>query len=211
MAILASPAPSRQRLAGQIAGALEQQGLAISLRAIVPQTASEQHTLARQLRQREPSLIVLAGGSEAGSLVGRLRAAGVGSALLVGPLEGPALPEIAGRAAEGVYYFSLAAAPRDLPGAQDFVRRYHDLGDRDPWGIAALTYDATNLLLEAADRAAAGGPPTRARVSDGLVHLEDAHGLTGPITFDGQGRRQGAAVYFYRLNGPDFPGLLVGN
>lgn len=95
-------------------------------------------------------------------------------------------------------------------GARAFIAAYRRAHDQDPTNIAALTYDAMNLLL-AAIRSSGKGDPEAIRRA--LSRLEHFPGVTGEITYRGTGGdppkqaviaqlREGK-VHFYRLVAPE--------
>ena len=194
-------------LADAVALALQSHGVEVVLRKELP---ANRDLLPNRIRRQDiRAIILLGGGVEEGPVVADLLQAGMAAPILVGPLEGPALVQTAAGSTQGVYYFTLAPHPRDLMGAEGFIERYRALGSREPWGVAALVYDGTNLLLEAIRRSAQEGRPTRQAVAAALASMEDEPGLTGTISFDVRRTRRMAPVYFYRLTGPDLPGTLI--
>lgn len=91
--------------------------------------------------------------------------------------------ELAGAAAEGVW-FPLIAEPDPSRGdAARFVERFTALRKHAPDYTALLTYDATRLLLESIRRAG----PNRARIRDELARAS-WDGIGGVIRFDGTGQ-----------------------
>jgi branched-chain amino acid transport system substrate-binding protein len=118
------------------------------------------------------------------------------------------LTQMAGEAAEGVFYASPAPAPADLGGVEGFVQGYRTLAGFEPGPRGVLAYDATNVLLDAVDAAIRGdGRPTRRGVIAGLGAVR-RQGLTGPIAFDGAGRRENPPTWIYRIDGGRYPGLV---
>ncbi len=92
--------------------------------------------------------------------------------------------ELAGPAAEGVRVPRLFAPDSSKPEVNGFIARFMSERRHAPDYIAALTYDATRLLLEAIRRAG----PNRARIREVLAQLSPWPGLAGPIHFDGTGQ-----------------------
>ena len=85
-------------------------------------------------------------------------------------------------AAEGGFFSNHYAAEDTRPIVQDFVKRYESKYGAKPDALAALAYDATNLLLAAIEKAGKDDP---ALVTDALAALE-YEAVSGKITFDAQ-------------------------
>ncbi len=93
-------------------------------------------------------------------------------------------------AAEGGFFSNHYAAEDTRPIVQDFVKRYEAKYGAKPDALAALAYDATNLLLAAIEKAGKDDP---ALVKDALAALE-YEAVSGKITFDAQHNPVKAAV-----------------
>ena len=88
------------------------------------------------------------------------------------------LTEIGGDAIEGSYY-SNHAAP-DEPKMVEFAQKYRDEYGADPDALAALAYDAANVLFDAMKRAKSlNGPDLRDAIA-----ATKYEGVTGEIAFD---------------------------
>ncbi len=93
-------------------------------------------------------------------------------------------------AADGGFFSNHYSSEDTRPIVQDFVKRYEAKYGARPDALAALAYDATNLLLAAIEKAGKDDP---ALVKDALAALEyDA--VSGKITFDAQHNPVKAAV-----------------
>ena len=92
--------------------------------------------------------------------------------------------ELAGPAAEGVRFPLLFVPNFADTNATHFVDRFTSARHHPPDYTAALTYDATRLLVEAIRRAG----PNRARIREALTQLSPWPGIDGPIQFDGTGQ-----------------------
>lgn len=93
-------------------------------------------------------------------------------------------------AAEGGYFSNHYSAEDTRGIVVDFVSRYEDKYDAKPDALAALAYDATNLLLAAIEKAGKDDP---AVVKDALAALQ-YEAISGTITFDAQHNPIKAAV-----------------
>jgi branched-chain amino acid transport system substrate-binding protein len=130
-------------------------------------------------------VLILAGAEDAARLVRAVRERIPACALFGSQSMGRArFLELAGRSAEGVRFPLLFVAnPADPATAhflEQFTRQYH----HPPDYTAALTYDATRLLIEAIRR----GGLNRARIREALTQLSPWPGIAGPIRFDGTGQ-----------------------
>jgi branched-chain amino acid transport system substrate-binding protein len=92
--------------------------------------------------------------------------------------------DLAGQAAEGVRFPLLFVPDKTDPVTAHFIQQFTRARGHPPDYAAALTYDATRLLIEAIRRAG----PNRARIRDALVQLSPWQGIAGPIQFDGTGQ-----------------------
>ena len=93
-------------------------------------------------------------------------------------------------AADGGYFSNHYSAEDTRGIVVDFVSRYQDKYDAKPDALAALAYDATNLLLAAIEKAGKDDP---AVVKDALAALQ-YEAISGNITFDAQHNPIKAAV-----------------
>lgn len=90
----------------------------------------------------------------------------------------------AGTCAEGVRVPILFTADAGNPGTSAFITDFCQARGYPPDYAAALTYDATCLLIDAIRRAG----PNRAHVREALVKSSPWKGITGTIHFDGTGQ-----------------------
>jgi len=92
----------------------------------------------------------------------------------------PELIKLAGGAVEGFYFSNHYAADIATPTAKKFIADYEKKYGMTPDDVAALTYDAVNLVVKALEAA-----PTRDRqaVRDAMSQLSNHAGVTGDIKF----------------------------
>jgi branched-chain amino acid transport system substrate-binding protein len=82
-------------------------------------------------------------------------------------------------------YFSNHYSPQDpRPEVKAFVEAYKAKYGAEPDALATLAYDATNLLLTAAEKAGNADPTA---VKDAMAALKDVKTVSGSITFDADG------------------------
>jgi len=104
-----------------------------------------------------------------------------------GPLVGgdgwdsPKLMEVGGSAVEGCFFTNHYSQDDTAPMVQAFVKSYKTKYGADPDALAALGYDATNIMLDAIQRA---GDTDGAKIKDALQKT-DLKTVTGQVKFDG--------------------------
>jgi hypothetical protein len=115
----------------------------------------------------------------AAELVVDMRQAGMTASLWGGPdLARSQVPQIAGDAAAQVCYAQTAPMLADLATGSALDVGYRELAGAAPGVWAALTYDATTLLLDALEEDIAhGGHPTRQGLIDQLGAVRGPDGL----------------------------------
>jgi branched-chain amino acid transport system substrate-binding protein len=92
-------------------------------------------------------------------------------------------------------YFSTHYAPDIATDtAQKFIREYAAKYGTKPDDVAALTYDAGGLLLQAIRQA---GAPDRQKVRDALASVQEFEGVTGNMKFHGTGDPIKSAVIIH--------------
>jgi branched-chain amino acid transport system substrate-binding protein len=104
-----------------------------------------------------------------------------------GPLVGgdgwdsPKLVEVGGAAVEGCYFTNHYSQDNTTPIVQNFVKAYSAKYGGAPDALAALGYDATNIMLDAINKA---GSTDGDKIREAMTK-EDFTGVTGQIKFDG--------------------------
>lgn len=151
----------------------------------------------------EPDLIYMGGiYSQFGIFINQAAAAGY-TGLYMGPdgFDSPELAELAGDAAVGVYFTSVAGPASLYPNAAQFIEDYTESFGEAPTPFAAQAYDATAIALAAIARAAeaAGGVPSRADVASEVRATENYEGLTSTITFDDNGDPEIGLYYVFQV------------
>jgi len=95
--------------------------------------------------------------------------------------DSPKLVEIAGPAVEGCFFTNHYAKEDKAPIVQDFVKKYTAKYNAAPDALAALAYDATNIMLDAINRAGS----TDGTAIQGALVKTDLKVVTGQVKFDG--------------------------
>lgn len=155
----------------------------------------------------EPDLIYMGGiYDQFGIFVSQVAAAGY-EGFFMGPdgLDSPSYAELAGDAAIGTFYTSVAGPASLYPNAAQFIEDYTEKFGEEPTPFAAQSYDATAIALLGIQAAAeaAGGLPTRADVAAAIRATENYEGLTGTITFDDNGDPEVGSYYVLQVGSAD--------
>jgi branched-chain amino acid transport system substrate-binding protein len=106
-------------------------------------------------------------------------------------------PEVA-RAMEGSFYSDHYSAEDPSPSVQTFLKEYQDKYGNAPDSMAALGYDAANILMDAMEKAPS---LSGADIAAELAKTKDFKGVTGAITIDEQRNARKPAVILQITNG----------
>ena len=113
--------------------------------------------------------------------------------------EAPQLIEIGGAAVEGTYYSTHASPESTAPEVQGFVGKFRARWDGEtPDSIAALGYDAAQLLFDSLKRA---GTTESAKLREAIATTASFPGVTGLITIDKDRNATKSAVILTVKNG----------
>ncbi len=123
--------------------------------------------------------------NKVGLIAKQIRDKGVKSILMGGDgWDSPELLKIAKDAIVGGYFTNHYSPERKDPVAERFIKKYKQRHNTVPDALAALHYDATNILLKAIDSAKR---LDREEIPKILSTLKNFHGVTGKISFDKNG------------------------
>lgn len=156
------------------------------------------------IRAARPDALFLPGYYVAAGLVARqAKELGLGATLLGGDgFEAPQLLEIGGDALEGTYYATHFAVENTGGASRRFVEAFRAKFGVAPNGLAALTYDAVGLVVDAIGRA---GSTDRASVRRALAGTRGFAGVTGLTTINAQrDADKAAAIITIRDGRPSF-------
>ncbi len=95
--------------------------------------------------------------------------------------DSPKLTEVGGTAVEGCFFTNHYSQEDTSPVVVEFVKNYKAKYNAVPDALAALGYDATNLMLDAINRA---GSTDGEKIKDAMAKA-DYKGVTGQVKFDG--------------------------
>ncbi|HHH41607.1 MAG TPA: ABC transporter substrate-binding protein [Chloroflexi bacterium] len=122
----------------------------------------------------------------------------------------PKTLELCGDACEGLFFSTHYAAEGAVGATKEFIDRYTEKYGEVPGDVAALTWDAMGILIEAIKNT--GGltgdlAADRRAVRDQLAQIENYEGITGRMTFTEEGdpikcavivKIQGGKFTFYK-------------
>jgi branched-chain amino acid transport system substrate-binding protein len=152
---------------------------------VPPGALTHQRQLAVLEQMQPAAVIIVAGTDDAATLVSAVREKCPASALFGTQSMGRSrFVELAGQSAAGVRFPLLFVPNPADPVSARFIDRFKTEHRREPDYTAALTYDATRLLLEAIRR----GGLNRARIRQAIPQLSPWTGIAGPIRWDGTGQ-----------------------
>ena len=136
-----------------------------------------------QLKASKPDAIFIPGYyTEAGLIARQARQLGIDVPLMGGDgWDSAKLFEIGGDAIKGGYFSNHYTTDSTDTVVLDFIKRYKAKYNDVPDGLAAMGYDAANVLIEAMSRTA---DLTSAQIRDELAKTKDFAGVTGKISMD---------------------------
>jgi branched-chain amino acid transport system substrate-binding protein len=166
------------------------------------------------LKAKNPSLVYFGGiYHQGGLLLKQMREKGV-KAIFMGPdgVDSEEMVKIAGAAAVGSYYTSVAP-PRDAtPETAAFAKKYKQRFGKDIEAFGLYGYDATLVGIKAVEqwlKANPGKKPSRAEVSTAVRKIKNFKGVTGSIEFDNKGDPVKAKYFVLRFEKQAYPGKVV--
>ena len=158
------------------------------------------------MQQANPDALYFTGYfSQAGLLIRQARDLGIDIPITGGnATNNDEVINTAGEHAEG-FITTTEPLPPDLPydKARDFVARYREKYNEDPVSIwTAMAGDAFDVIIEAIRQT--GSTDSADLIAYLRDELEGYPGITGPITFDNKGDREGTIYAAYRIENGEF-------
>ncbi len=152
------------------------------------------------IRGSKPDVVFIPGYyNDVGTIAVQARKLGITVPLLGGDgWESPKLAEIAGEAINGCYYSNHYSPQDPSPRVQNFIKKYKERYHSTPDSMAALAYDATNILSNAIEQAKS---LSGAAIAAQLATTKDFDGVTGKITIDDHRNAVKPAVILEIKNG----------
>src|SRR5437879_12368262 len=99
---------------------------------------------------------------------------------------------------EGTYYANHYSTSDPRPVVQNFVKKFHEKYNETPDAIAALSYDAVSILMDAIRRAGSTDGP---KLRDAIAATKDCDGVSGTITIDNNRNASQSTVVLAIKNG----------
>jgi branched-chain amino acid transport system substrate-binding protein len=157
------------------------------------------------IKARNPDLIYYGGIYEGGApFFKAAREKGLMSKFL-GPdgMDSSDVAKIAGKAAVGLYYTSVAGPVTVYPKAKAFADEFKKKYGKNPEPFSAQAYDATAILIKAMENVVKEGKAlTREAVAEAVRGVK-YDGVTGAVEFDGKGDPKKALYFVLQVASPD--------
>ncbi len=137
-----------------------------------------------RIKATKPDVIFIPGYyTEVGNIAVQARSLGMKQPLMGGDgWDSPKLVEIGKDAVQGCYFSTHFSPGSNDPRVVNFVAAYKKrFNGETPGALAAVAYDAANLLYAAIERAGSTDGP---KIRDALASTKDFPGVTGNITID---------------------------
>ncbi len=184
---------------------LEERGADVVFYDAVTPGESDYKAVLTRVKAEDPEAVYFTGYHPEGGLIARqAKELGIEAHLVFGDANNnPDFIQIAGDAAEGVFV-TTAPLPQDLPYdlAREFIDKYRDKYGEDPPSIYTLTAaDAFRLIVHAIEETGSTDADTLAEFLHGI---EDFPGITGAITYDDKGDREGSIHTAYIVESGKF-------
>jgi ABC-type branched-subunit amino acid transport system substrate-binding protein len=143
---------------------------------------------------------------QAGPILKQMREKGI-QAAFIGPdgMDNAEFSTLAGEAAVGSHYTTIAGPPSLFPAAAQFQEDYQAKYGTAAPPFSPQGYDSASVCMLAIAKAAeaAGGVPTRQQVNEAMKTIGTIDGVTGSITFDAKGDRVPATYYVIKVGSAD--------
>ena len=166
------------------------------------------------MKAKNPDLVYFGGVyHQGGLLLKQMREKGV-KAKFMGPdgVDSAEMVKIAGAAATGSYYTSVAP-PRDAtPETAAFAKKFKQRFGKEVESFGVYGHDAALVGIKAVEQwiqANGGKKPTRADVATAVRKIKNFKGVTGSIEFDGKGDPVKAKYFVLQFDKQSYPGKIV--
>lgn len=146
-----------------------------------------------EIKRKSPDVVFIPGYyNEVALIATQARKLGIKQPLLGGDgWESPDLFKIAGKAMDGTYYSTHYAPDTKETSAQDFIKNFKTKYNETPDAMAALGYDAFNVMMDALKRAKT---VSREDLKSALAETKDYQGVTGKTTINSERNAVKSAV-----------------
>ena len=135
------------------------------------------------IRQKNPDVIYVPGYyGEVGVIVKQARELGMKQPIVGGDgWDSPKIWDLGGAALKDTYMSNHYSAENPAPEIQNFIKAYEAKYETKPDALAALAYDAANILADSLKRA---GGTNAQKLRDAIASTKDFKGVTGSITIN---------------------------
>jgi branched-chain amino acid transport system substrate-binding protein len=157
------------------------------------------------IRSSKPDVVYIPGYyTDVANIALQARKLGITAPLLGGDgWDSEQLAKIGKDAIEGCYYTNHYAPDQPDAAVQTFIKSYKkEFGGSTPDGLAALGYDAANILFEAMKRAKS---PSGRDLRNAIAETKDFAGVTGKITINSSRDATKSAVVVEMAGDPPAP------
>jgi branched-chain amino acid transport system substrate-binding protein len=194
-------------LAEQFAQQAQKKGATIVAREKVGEKDTDFSGVITTIRALAPDAVYYGGEYPvAGPLSAQLAAAGLNIPLMGGDgIVDSTYVSLGGRV--GDLATNVGAPPESLPSAKQFLDDYAAKNYAEPYSAyGALTYDATNVIIEGVAKALASGDYSADKRADIVAGVQAANidGASGPVSFDQYGDTTNKVLTVYTVEGDSF-------
>lgn len=193
-----------QGLADQVKAQFEKDGVQVLGFEGITQGEKDFSAVLNQVVPKNPDIIFFGGlYPEGGILVKQAREKGYKGYFMGGDgIDSSDMIKIAGQAAEGVVYTSVAGDVTQTEEGKKWAEEYKKTMNKPLETYSVYGYDAMNVLLNGvleAVKANGGKKPTREQVLEAVHATKDFQGQFTKVTFDDKGDNVYADVYIYKF------------
>lgn len=187
-------------LTNNFVDAFQKMGGQVVIQKSYSQTDKDFHGALNAIKDASPQAIFVPGYyNDAGTICKQAREIGITIPILGGDgWDSPALTQIGGSAVNGCYFSDHMAIDSPSPRVQKFVQAYKAMYGQTPDALAALGYDAANVLFDAMRRAPS---LTSADIRSAIASTKSYPGVTGDISINKDRNADKPAVIIAIKNG----------
>jgi branched-chain amino acid transport system substrate-binding protein len=152
-----------------------------------------------KVKAANPDVVMFGGmDAQAGPMLKQMKALGIKAKFISGDgAQSAELIKLGGDAAEGSYATTAGLPKEKMPQGQAFYDKFKAKFNADVQVYAPFTYDATNVLIAAIQKA--GSTDTKKIIE--AVKATSMDGVTGKIAFDDKGDIKDGAVTVFQVKG----------
>lgn len=192
-----------QGLADQVKAQFEKDGVQVLGYEGITAGEKDYSAVINQLMAKNPDMIFFGGiYPEGGIIIKQAREKGYKGTFMGGDgIDSPDMIKIAGPAAEGVYFTSIAGDVTQTEEGKKWAEEYKKTMNKPVGTFSVYGYDSMNVILNGlseAIKANGGKKPTREQVLEAVHKTKDFQGQFTKVTFDDKGDNEFADVFIYK-------------